>query len=58
MQISPESLPGPVFLLTLQRGGGTKLARVLNCHRELVIRGERVGLINRLAEIDDMVTVR
>ena len=47
---------GPVFLLTLHRAGGTVLARVLNCHPELVIWGEHVGLINRLAEIDDMVT--
>jgi predicted nicotinamide N-methyase len=28
---------GPVFLLTLHRGGGTVLARVLNCHPDLVI---------------------
>jgi hypothetical protein len=47
---------GPVFLLTLHRGGGTLLARILNCHPDLVIWGEHVGLINRLAEIDDMVT--
>src|SRR5271168_3724924 len=47
---------GPVFLLTFHRGGGTVLARVLNCHPKLVIWGEHVGLINRLAEIDDMVT--
>jgi len=46
----------PVFVLTLHRGGGTVLVRVLNCHPELVIWGEHVGLINRLAEIDDMVT--
>jgi len=45
-----------VFLLTVHRGGGTVLARVLNCHPDLVIWGEHVGLINRLAEIDDMVT--
>ena len=47
---------GPVFLLTLHRGGGTVLARVLNCHPNLVIWGEHAGLINRLAEIDDMVS--
>jgi hypothetical protein len=47
---------GAVFLLTLHRGGGTVLTRVLNCHPELVIWGEHVGLVNRLAEIDDMVT--
>ena len=45
----------PVFVLTFHRGGGTVLVRVLNCHPELVIWGEHVGLINRLAEIDDMV---
>jgi hypothetical protein len=50
------SSSGPVFLLTLHRGGGTVLARILNCHPKLVIWGEHVGLINRLAEIDDMVT--
>jgi Sulfotransferase family len=32
------------------------LARMLNCHPALVIWGEHVGLINRLAEIDDMVS--
>jgi sulfotransferase family protein len=47
---------GPVFLLTLHRAGGTVLARVLNSHPGIVIWGEHVGLINRLAEIDDMVT--
>jgi hypothetical protein len=46
---------GPVFVLTLHRAGGTVLARVLNCHPELVIWGEHAGLINRLAEIDDMI---
>jgi hypothetical protein len=45
----------PVFLLTMHRGGGTLLARILNCHPNLVIWGEHAGLINRLAEADDMV---
>lgn len=54
--MSPDPSLSPVFLLTLHRGGGTVLARVLNCHHDLVIWGEHVGLINRLAEIDDMVT--
>jgi Sulfotransferase family len=54
MTSAPDS--GPVFLLTLHRGGGTVLARVLNCHPDLVIWGEHVGLINKLAEIDDMVS--
>jgi hypothetical protein len=50
------SVAGPIFLLTLHRGGGTMLTRILNCHPDLVIWGEHVGLINRLAEIDDMIT--
>ena len=50
------SQDGPVFLLTLHRAGGTVLARVLNSHPGIVIWGEHIGLINRLAEIDDMVT--
>jgi hypothetical protein len=54
--VTAASNSGPVFLLTLHRGGGTVLARILNCHPKLVIWGEHVGLINRLAEIDDMVT--
>jgi hypothetical protein len=49
------SPPDPVFLLTLHRSGGTALARILNCHPRLVIWGEHVGIVNRLAEIDDMV---
>ncbi len=53
MNLPPQS--GPIFLLTMHRGGGTVLARVLNCHPDLVIRGEHVGLINRLAEIDDTI---
>jgi hypothetical protein len=52
----PDLPTGPVFLLTLHRGGGTVLARVLNCHPDLMIWGEHVGLIDRLAAIDDMVT--
>jgi Sulfotransferase family len=47
---------GPVFVLTVHRGGGTVLTRILNCHPRLVIWGEHVGFINRLAEIDDMIT--
>lgn len=39
----------------MHRSGGTLLARILNCHPDLVIWGEHVGLINRLAEIDDTV---
>jgi hypothetical protein len=54
--MSSVSQSGPVFLLSVHRGGGTVLTRVLNCHPKLVIWGEHAGLINRLAEIDDMVT--
>jgi hypothetical protein len=50
-----DAQDSPVFLLTLHQAGGTVLARVLNCHPDLVIWGEHVGLINRLAEIDDMM---
>ena len=46
----------PVFLLTLHRGGGTLLTRILNCHPDLVIWGEHNGLFNRLAEMDDLAT--
>jgi hypothetical protein len=46
---------GPIFVLSPPRSGSTVLMRVLNCHPTLVIWGEHVGLINRLAEIDDMV---
>ena len=53
---SVTALDGPIFLLSAARSGGTMLARVLNCHPDLVIWGEHVGFINRLAEIDHMVT--
>ncbi len=43
---------GPVFVLSAHRSGGTLLARMLNCHPQLVIWGEHGGFINRLAEID------
>ena len=45
----------PLFLLTVQRSGGTILARVLNCHPEIVIWGEHIGFINKLAEMDDII---
>lgn len=43
---------GPVFVFSAHRSGGSLLARVLNCHPDLVIWGEHAGFINRLAEID------
>jgi hypothetical protein len=46
---------GPVFVFSTHRSGGTLLARVLNCHPELVIWGEHGGFINKLAEIDAAV---
>lgn len=42
---------GPVFVFTSHRSGGTLLARVLNCHADLVIWGEHGGCINMLADI-------
>ena len=46
--------PGPIFILAFHRGGGTVLMRVLNCHPDVVIWGEHNGLINRLAEMDEL----
>ena len=43
---------GPVFVFSAHRSGGTMVARVLNCHPDLVIWGEHAGFINQLAEID------
>lgn len=52
----PSSLgPGPVFVLTSHRSGGTLVARILNCHPDLVIWGEHGGWINKLAEADAIV---
>jgi hypothetical protein len=45
-------MSGPVFVFSAHRAGSTLLARVLNCHPEMVIWGEHAGFINRLAEID------
>jgi hypothetical protein len=45
----------PVFVLTQHRGGGTLLARLLNCHPDLVIWGEHGGFINQLAHADMLV---
>ncbi len=53
--MSGPSPGGPVFVFTAHRSGGTMLARVLNCHPDLVIWGEHAGFINRLAEIDFIV---
>ncbi len=41
----------PVFVFSQHRGGGTLLARLLNCHPDLVIWGEHAGFINQMAEV-------
>jgi hypothetical protein len=46
----------PIFLFTLHRGGGSALSRVINCHPKIVIWGEHAGFINKLAEMDDLIT--
>ncbi len=48
-------MPGPVFVLTAHRSGGTALARGLNRHPDLMIWGEHAGFINKLAELDAVV---
>ncbi len=50
--MSGAAARGPVFVFGAHRSGGTMLARVLNCHPELVIWGEHGGFINQLAEIE------
>jgi hypothetical protein len=47
---------GPVFVLTAHRSGGTALARGLNRHPDLMIWGEHAGFINKLAELDAVVS--
>lgn len=46
--------PGPFFLLTTHRSGGTLLARLLNAHPRIVIWGEHGGLLNKLAEMAEI----
>lgn len=48
-------MTGPVFVLTAHRSGGTALARGLNRHPDLMIWGEHAGLINKLAELDEVI---
>ena len=44
--------PGPIFLFTLHRSGGTLLQRIVNAHPNVVIWGEHGGFINQLADAD------
>jgi hypothetical protein len=44
--------PGPIFLFTLHRSGGTLLQRIVNAHPNVVIWGEHGGFINQLANAD------
>jgi hypothetical protein len=48
---------GPVFVFSVHRSGGTLLMRLLNCHEKLVIWGEHAGILNRLAEMAEVVAV-
>jgi len=45
----------PVFVLAQHRSGGTLLTRLLNCHSELVIWGEHAGILNKLAEAQELL---
>jgi hypothetical protein len=47
--------PGPLFLLTTHRSGGTLLARIFNAHPDIVIWGEHAGLLNNLAEMAEII---
>jgi hypothetical protein len=47
-----EPADEPVFVFAAQRSGSTFLARLLNCHPDLVIWGEHAGYINKLADAD------
>lgn len=48
--------PGPIFLFTMHRGGGTLLQRVVNTQSQVVIWGEHGGFINKLAETDALLS--
>jgi hypothetical protein len=45
----------PVFLFSFHRSGGTLLARILNLHPDIVIWGEHAGILNKLAELNDII---
>jgi Sulfotransferase family len=47
-----EAADEPVFVFAAQRSGSTLLARLLNCHPDLVIWGEHGGFINKLTDAD------
>lgn len=44
----------PLFLLTSHRSGGTLLARIYNAHPDIVVWGEHGGLLNKLAEMEEI----
>ena len=48
--------PGPIFLFTMHRGGGTLLQRVVNSSRDVLIWGEHGGFINKMAETDTILS--
>jgi hypothetical protein len=45
----------PLFLFTTHRSGGTLLSRIINAHPDIVIWGEHAGVLNKLAEIDEIL---
>jgi hypothetical protein len=47
----------PAFFLAPHRSGGTLLARLVNTHPGIVIWGEHAGILNKLAEIDQLMTL-
>ncbi|MGC1305206.1 MAG: sulfotransferase [Caulobacteraceae bacterium] len=56
---TPDPIPDPidddpVFVCAPHRSRGTYLQRLLNIHPRLVVWGEHGGLINKLAEIDQI----
>lgn len=50
-----EFEPGPIFVLTTHRSGGTALTRAMNSHPQIVIWGEHGGWINKLAEANAVI---
>jgi hypothetical protein len=47
----------PVFLLAPHRSGGTLLARLVNAHPGVVVWGEHAGIMNKLAEINKLISL-
>jgi Sulfotransferase family len=54
-QARAVSQAGPVFVFSIHRSGGTLLGRILNCHPDLVIWGEHAGIINKLADLNEII---